>query len=183
MEKQTVQKLFLCFWMYAILGWCYEVFLEVVVYKWGFTNLGIMYGPYCPIYAVGALLFLLIFNVPALLARYYGLKVGYESGAGFIDSMQKNGTIELLTKCAKILGLCVVGAMIASMVTFTTPLVISVGETSVELQSIFDQILPGILPLALTFGCYALLKKGHRTTSIMFGLIAAGIIGSLIGVL
>ena len=130
-----------------------------------------------------AVLFLLIFNVPALLARYYGLKVGYESGAGFIDSMQKNGTIELLTKCAKILGLCVVGAMIASMVTFTTPLVISVGETSVELQSIFDQILPGILPLALTFGCYALLKKGHKTTSIMFGLIAAGIIGSLIGVL
>ena len=62
LEKQTVQKLFLCFWMYAILGWCYEVFLEVVVYKWGFTNLGIMFGPYCPIYAVGALLFLLFFG-------------------------------------------------------------------------------------------------------------------------
>ena len=62
LEKQTVQKLFLCVWMYAILGWCYEVFLEVVVYKWGFTNLGIMYGPYCPIYAVGVLLFLLIFG-------------------------------------------------------------------------------------------------------------------------
>ena len=62
LEKQTVQKLFLCFWMYAVFGWCYEVFLEVVVYKWGFTNLGIMFGPYCPIYAVGALLFLLFFG-------------------------------------------------------------------------------------------------------------------------
>ena len=59
LEKQTVQKLFLCFWMYSVLGWLYEVFLEVVVYKWGFTNVGIMYGPYCPIYGVGALLFLL----------------------------------------------------------------------------------------------------------------------------
>ena len=61
-EKQTVQKLFLCFWMYAVLGWCYEVFLEVVVYRWGFTNRGEMFGPYCPIYGVGALLFLLCFG-------------------------------------------------------------------------------------------------------------------------
>ena len=61
-EKQVMQKLFLCFWMYAILGWCYEVFLEVVVYKWGFHNRGNMFGPYCPIYGVGALLFLLCFG-------------------------------------------------------------------------------------------------------------------------
>ena len=37
-ENQAIQKLFLCFWMYAVLGWLYEVFLEVVVYHWGFTN-------------------------------------------------------------------------------------------------------------------------------------------------
>ena len=61
-EKQTVQKLFLCFWMYAVLGWCYEVFLEVVVYRWGFHNRGDMFGPYCPIYGIGALLFLLCFG-------------------------------------------------------------------------------------------------------------------------
>lgn len=61
-EKQTVQKLFLCFWMYAVLGWCYEVFLEVVVYRWGFSNRGELFGPYCPIYGVGALLFLLCFG-------------------------------------------------------------------------------------------------------------------------
>lgn len=132
---------------------------------------------------LGAILFLLIFNVPALLARYYGLKIGYKSGIGFIESMQESGTIELLTNCAKILGLCVVGAMIASMVTFSTPLVISIGETSVELQSIFDQILPSILPLGLTFGCYGLLKKGVKTTTVMFGLIIAGILGAFIGVL
>ena len=61
-EKQSIQKLFLCFWMYAVLGWCYEVFLEVVVYRWGFTIRGELFGPYCPIYGVGALLFLLCFG-------------------------------------------------------------------------------------------------------------------------
>lgn len=61
-DDRTVQKLFLCFWMYAVLGWIYEVFLEVVVYHWGFTNRGVLFGPYCPVYGVGAMAFLLCFG-------------------------------------------------------------------------------------------------------------------------
>ena len=61
-ENQTVQKLFLCFWMYAVLGWLYEVFIEVFVKHWGFHNRGDLFGPYCPIYGVGAMLFLLCFG-------------------------------------------------------------------------------------------------------------------------
>ena len=43
---------------YAIFGWIYEVFLEVVVYRWGFSNRGVLFGPYCPVYGFGALAFL-----------------------------------------------------------------------------------------------------------------------------
>lgn len=57
-EKQTVQKLFLCFMMYAVFGWCYEVILETFIYRWGFSNRGVLFGPYCPVYGVGALSFL-----------------------------------------------------------------------------------------------------------------------------
>lgn len=53
-----IQKLFLCFMMYAVLGWCYEVILEVFIYKWGFSNRGVLFGPYCIVYGVGAILFL-----------------------------------------------------------------------------------------------------------------------------
>ena len=61
-EKQLVQKAFLWFWMYAVFGWCYEVFMEVFIKHWGFHNRGVLFGPYCPIYGVGALLFLLCFG-------------------------------------------------------------------------------------------------------------------------
>lgn len=61
-EKQTVQKLFLCFMMYSVLGWIYEVVLETFIYKWGFSNRGVLFGPYCVVYGFGALAFLLCFG-------------------------------------------------------------------------------------------------------------------------
>ena len=132
---------------------------------------------------LGAILFLLIFNIPHYLVRYYGLKIGYKSGIDFIANAQESGMIGILTNCAKVMGLCVVGAMIASMVSFKIPFTIEITGAAVKVQSIFDQILPSILPLGLTFVIYALLKKGVKTTRVMYGIIALGIIGSLLGVL
>ena len=48
------------FTFYSVFGWCYEVFLEVFVYHWGFTNRGVLFGPYTPVYGFGALAFLLL---------------------------------------------------------------------------------------------------------------------------
>lgn len=52
------KEYYLYFMMYAIIGWLYEVFLETIVYRWGFSNRGTFFGPYCPVYGVGALIFL-----------------------------------------------------------------------------------------------------------------------------
>ena len=48
------------FMLYAMIGWIYEVFLEVVVYKWGFSNRGVLFGPWLPVYGFGALLFIFL---------------------------------------------------------------------------------------------------------------------------
>ena len=56
-----VSEYFIYFILYALIGWIYEVFLEVVVYGWGFSNRGILFGPYLPVYGVGALIFILGF--------------------------------------------------------------------------------------------------------------------------
>lgn len=62
-KKSDIRKLkqyFLYFMMYAFVGWFYEVFLEVIVYRWGYSDRGVLFGPYCPVYGVGAILFLFI---------------------------------------------------------------------------------------------------------------------------
>lgn len=57
-QNEKLKNYFLYFVMYSIIGWVYEVFLEVVIYRWGFSNRGLLFGPYCPIYGVGAIVFL-----------------------------------------------------------------------------------------------------------------------------
>ena len=42
MKKEKIAKYFLYFMMYAIIGWIYEVVLETFIYKWGFTNRGVL---------------------------------------------------------------------------------------------------------------------------------------------
>lgn len=132
---------------------------------------------------LGAVIFILIYNVPHYILRIQGLKMGYSSGMTFIQKAFTEGTIEKLTAAAKVLGTTVIGAMIASMVKVTTPLVLQFGEATTNIQAMLDGIIPCLLPLLLTFGVYKLVKKGYKTTTIMFVLILIGILGVLIGVL
>ena len=73
------QEIYLYFFLYCVIGGLYEVFLEMVVYRWVFSNRGVLFGPYLPIYGIGALVFLLCFGryvqKPAKGARRW-LQVG-----------------------------------------------------------------------------------------------------------
>ena len=60
LKKKDIKRYYLYFMMYAVFGWLYEVFLEVVVYRWGFSNRGVLFGPYCPVYGFGALAFIFL---------------------------------------------------------------------------------------------------------------------------
>ena len=57
--QKKLSEYFLYFMLYSIIGWIYEVFLEVVVYRWGFSNRGVLFGPYCIVYGVGAVVLIL----------------------------------------------------------------------------------------------------------------------------
>lgn len=132
---------------------------------------------------LGPILFLLIFNIPALLARYYGLFVGYNIGSSFIDKVQKTGLMDKLTYGASVLGLAVVGAMVASMVTIKIPLKIGSGAEATTVQKICDGIVPGILPLLFTFFVFWLDRKGWKSQYILLLIAAIGIFGAWSGIL
>ena len=77
----------------------------------------------------------------------------------------------------------VIGSMIATMVNITTPLEINLQGAVVNFQSVCDQIMPKLLPLAATCAIYGALKKNVKTGWIMLGLLAFGFLASAAGLL
>ena len=107
---------------------------------------------------------------------------GYRLGTGFLKKIQANGMMESLTLGASIIGLMVVGAMTATMITINIPLKIGSGENAVTVQSIFDDIVPNILCLGAFGVVFYLLKKEVKPLTILIGLAFFGIFGSWIGI-
>lgn len=83
------------FIMYAMIGWIYEVFLEVVVYRWGFSNRGVLFGPWLPVYGFGALLFIFLIY-PIIKNKKYPKKLLYIPIV-FLGCMFTATLLELIT--------------------------------------------------------------------------------------
>ena len=96
--KEKLQKYFIYFVLYSMIGWIYEVFLEVVVYKWGFNNRGVLFGPYCPVYGFGALAF--IFTVYPLVKDKKWTKKILMIPIVFLSTPAKNLRKEMKKVCS-----------------------------------------------------------------------------------
>nr|WP_113866193.1 PTS mannose transporter subunit IID [Brenneria salicis]NMN91563.1 PTS system D-mannose-specific IID component (Man family) [Brenneria salicis ATCC 15712 = DSM 30166]RBP63033.1 PTS system D-mannose-specific IID component (Man family) [Brenneria salicis ATCC 15712 = DSM 30166]RLM30805.1 PTS mannose transporter subunit IID [Brenneria salicis ATCC 15712 = DSM 30166] len=137
---------------------------------------------------LGPLLFFILFNLVRLLVRYYGVAYGYRKGVDIVNDMG-GGFLQKMTEGASILGLFVMGALVNKWTHVNIPLVVSRvtnqnGETTVTtVQSILDQLMPGLVPLLLTFGCMYLLRRKINALWLIMGFFAIGIFGYWIGLL
>ena len=130
---------------------------------------------------LGPILFFLIYNGCTMALRFSLGYVGFISGSSFITNMYQNGTLKILTKCAGILGLIMVGAMTASTVKFTTAISIPIpGGEAVALQSSLDTLFLGLIPLLLTFGCKKLLDKNVNINWIMVGIFVLSLMMAVV---
>jgi len=129
---------------------------------------------------LGPLLFILLFNVPHFLLRYQLTFIGYRQGHRFLQKISGSHVMEKLTSGAAIVGLMVVGAMPALLMSVSTPIEVASG---VSLQGALDKILPHMIPLAFTMLTYRLLSKNVKTTYLLLALLAAGFLGSVFNIL
>ena len=133
---------------------------------------------------LGPILFLLIFNLPAQGLRYYLMNTGYKLGSGFLAKIQQNGLMSKLTYAASVLGLMVVGGMTAENVAISFPLKFGSGNEATTLNDVFNNIMPGLMPLLFTLLVYYLLKKKNvKTTTLLLICVVIGLIGAFFGIL
>ncbi len=131
----------------------------------------------------GAVLFLLLYNIPAFLVRYLGMMKGYELGTTLLEKLQKSGLMNKVTNMTGIVGLMTIGSMIATMVTVRMPITFGSGDGVTELQGILDSIMPCLLPVCVTALIYWLFGKNVKTTWLLLGIIAVSIVCAGFGIL
>lgn len=132
---------------------------------------------------LGPLLFFVLFNGARLLVRWYGLLYAYRAGLGIMQEVS-GGTLGKFTEGASILGLFVMGALVAKWTGINVTVLVGQGtEHMTSIQTMLDQLMPNSIPLCLTFLCIYLLRKGISTLAIMMGLFIFGIFGYWAGVL
>lgn len=136
----------------------------------------------------GPLLFFIGINLCRALTRWYGFQYGYQKGTEIVSDMG-GGRLQKLTQGASILGLFVMGSLVSKWTSINIPLELSrytnaMGEEVVTtVQSVLNDLLPGLAALLLTFLCMWLLHKKVNAMYIIFALFGVGILGYHFGVL
>ena len=130
---------------------------------------------------LGPIIFLLLFNIVHLGLRFGLMHWSYKVGVDGITKLTKNA--KEFTRAATVLGMIVVGALIASYVSINiaTPEYLSMQGT-IDIQSILDSIMPCLLPLVLTFFMYGLVKKNVSPMMNILILVVIGIVGGFLGI-
>ncbi|MDH4423587.1 MULTISPECIES: PTS system mannose/fructose/sorbose family transporter subunit IID [Bacillus] len=127
---------------------------------------------------MGAVVFLLIFNTVHFALRFGLMHYGYSAGTNAISSLKEN--TKKVAHAASIVGVTVVGALIASFVKLESSLVIHAGKAKIALQKdLLDKLVPNLLPLAYTLLMYYLLKKGFSPVKLIIITVIIGIIGKI----
>ena len=136
---------------------------------------------------LGPLIFFVFFNAARLGIKWYGLTYGFKQGLGIVQDLS-GSVLPKLTEGATILGLFIMGVLVTkwtsinvSLVAYTT----GAGKEKVvtTVQNILDDLIPGLLGLALTFLMMKLLKKKMSPILLIFILFAVGIAGYAFGIL
>lgn len=133
----------------------------------------------------GAVLYALLMSVIS-----YGLSIGnflfgyYAGGDAIMDFLEK-GILNKLLKGASIMGCMVMGGLIVNYVSVKCGLVINASGTMFNIQeSLFDAILPNILPLGATMGIFGLMSyKKWTSVKIILLIVAISVVGGFFGIL
>lgn len=128
------------------------------------------------------ILFFVVVNAVHVAVMWFLVVKGYELGENLIG-MLASSKLKKAMEGATMAGLMAVGALVATWLSIKTPLVYTAQEKSIEIQGMLDNILPKMLPLAVTLLVFCLIRKRIKTIPIMLGLIFGGLLLGCLNIL
>jgi PTS system mannose-specific IID component len=131
---------------------------------------------------LGAIIFLVLFNIFNFGFRWYGMRYAYRLGDHLLEGLE-GLQIQRWMEAGTILGLVVVAGLIPQLITVTTPLSYGEGDAQIKFQDTIDKIMPGLIPILLTFGSLWLIRRGWNTLWVMALLVVIGLAAGITHVL
>src|SRR5699024_957428 len=130
---------------------------------------------------VGALIWIFA-TVAIVIFRWKQLGYAYKEGVSLVTTMQHR--LETLTNAATLLGVFMVGALVASIVKVEFAWKPTIGDVTIDIQENVDMILPKLLPLIIALSIYWLLGRKHmNATRAIFIVLIVSIILSALGII
>ena len=112
--------------------------------------------------------------------RWKQLEFAYKEGTNLINNMQS--TLTALIEAASVLGIFMVGALIASMINVDVSWMPHIGDKAIDIQDMLNLIFPRLVPAIITGAIYWLLgRKGMNSTKAILLIIVAAISFSAFG--
>ncbi|MDO5408520.1 MAG: PTS system mannose/fructose/sorbose family transporter subunit IID [Eubacteriales bacterium] len=130
---------------------------------------------------LGPILAILISLIPSWFVTWFGGKLGYTMGSKYLTKLQSGNLMDQLMYVCGVVGLMVIGAMVASMVGIVTP--IAFESSGLVMQDIVDGILPQAISLVVTLGMFTLIRKRVSTGWLLALCIFGGVAINALGIL
>lgn len=120
---------------------------------------------------LGAVIFLVLWNIMNFWFRYYSLNKGYSVGTKLMEDTGNTNVITSITTGAGIVGMAVIGVLVSEWVTINTGIAFTLSEGNViALQDMLDQLVPNLIPLCSMYLFVFLLKKKIKPTRIIMAV-------------
>ncbi|MFM4953157.1 PTS N-acetylgalactosamine transporter subunit IID [Aeromonas dhakensis] len=131
---------------------------------------------------MGAVVFFLLFNLVHFGLRFGLAHYAYRMGVAAIPLIKAN--TRKVGHAASIVGMTVIGALVATYVRLGTTLEITAGDAVVKLQTdVLDKLMPAFLPLLYTLAMYGLIRRGWSPLRLIVITVVLGIVGKFAGFL
>lgn len=121
-------------------------------------------------------------QIAVCVFRWKQLRIAYKQGVNLVTTMQHQ--LNALTDAATIMGVFMVGALVATMINVKIAYAPTIGSVPLDIQNNLDMILPKMLPALIVGGIYWMLgKKGMTSTRAIFIVLIISVALAAVGVL
>lgn len=134
--------------------------------------------------AVGPLTFLISWLAIVVTMKYWLFVKGYSLGLDAVKILTNEQTKVMITTALTMIGLIVIGGVASSTVQAPIAFQYVSGDMTINIQEIFDKIMPNLMPLMVALASYFLVdKKGWSTNKLLIGILAFAAVMVVLGIM